>query len=146
MSRPQSTNIIHGLVSGLIAGIVFAFMLAEMGMLSVIGKIIGLPYPTAGLILHLCFSIIIGIFFALIFQKAVRGVWTGLVLGIPYGAIWWAIGPLTLMPLFLGLPTNWHPAAIATTMPTLAAHLVYGLVLGVVYSWLTRGYHKKHEN
>ena len=53
--------------------------------------------------------------------------------------IWWLLGPLTLMPLFMGMgfAVNWNLEAATNMMPSLAGHLVYGAILGWTYAWLT---------
>ena len=73
----------------------------------------------------------------LIFHSLVAGTGSGL----GYGGIWWVLGPLTLMPLMMGMGTNWNGAAAAAMFPSLVGHLVYGLILGCTYAWLARRAH-----
>ncbi len=58
--------------------------------------------------------------------------------GLAYGGAWWILGPLTLMPLLMGMGfgVNWNAAAAAGMLPSLVGHLMYGGVLGLVYAWL----------
>ncbi len=60
---------------------------------------------------------------------------SGVGYGLGYGVIWWLLGPLTLMPLFMGmgLGVNWNVAAMTDGMPSLVGHLIYGAVLGSLY-------------
>ena len=60
--------------------------------------------------------------------------------GLGYGVIWWLLGPLTLMPLFMGMgfEVNWNLEAATNMMPSLVGHLVYGAILGSTYAWLAR--------
>ena len=62
----------------------------------------------------------------------------GVASGLVYGVTWWILGPLTLMPLFMGmgLGVNWNVAAMTAAMPSLVGHLIFGAVLGVTYRWL----------
>ena len=46
--------------------------------------------------------------------------------GLAYGVMWWVLGPLTLMPAFMG----------SEAMPSLVGHLVFGAILGVTVRWL----------
>ena len=43
------------------------------------------------------------------------------------------LGPLTLMPIFLGGTPQWSAAAVAATFPNLIGHLAYGVGLGVIF-------------
>ncbi len=54
-----------------------------------------------------------------------------------YGLVWWFLGPLTLMPLFMGmgLGVNWNGGAMVQAAPSLLGHLVFGATLGCTYSW-----------
>ena len=50
--------------------------------------------------------------------------------------IWWVLGPLTLMPLMMGmgLGVNWNLGAAQAMLPSLMGHVIFGLLLGFVYS------------
>jgi len=54
--------------------------------------------------------------------------------------MWWVLGPLTLMPLFMGmgLGVNWNLVAATKMLPSLMGHLIFGGILGIVYVWLQR--------
>ena len=113
-----------------------------MGMLPMIGKLIA--YQTvprgvvAGFLGHLIFSSLIGASFAALFHPIVHGKSSGLGYGLTYGAAWWFLGPLTLMPLFMGmgLGVNWNATAAGQMLPSLVGHLVYGAVPGLTYTRL----------
>ena len=65
---------------------------------------IGRHEPSAfiGFAVHMVNSVIIGVGFALVLGPVVVGMGSGLTAGLAYGAAWWVLGPLTLMPLFMG--------------------------------------------
>ncbi len=134
----NSRNILPGVYGGLAGGAVFGAMMGTMGMLPMIGKMVGHPTVVTGFIVHLINSAIIGAGFAVVFARLVNGIGSGLLNGLLYGGVWWVLGPLTLMPLFLGmgLGVNWNAAAAVTMLPSLVGHLVYGAILGVGYVWL----------
>jgi len=46
-----------------------------------------------------------------------------------YGAIWWVLGPLVIMPLMLGMPVF---AVDRTSVFSLMGHLIYGAILGLM--------------
>ena len=103
-----------------------------------IGSMVGQPTAGAGLVVHMVNSVIIGAGFAIVLGGLVSGTRSGVGLGLAYGGAWWVLGPLTLMPLFMGMGfgVNWNAAAAAAMLPSLVGHLVYGSVLGLVYAWL----------
>jgi uncharacterized membrane protein YagU involved in acid resistance len=131
-------QILNGIIGGLAGGAVFGMMMGMMGMLPMIGKMVGQPSAIAGFIVHMINSGIIGAAFAIIFGRSAASIKGGLGFGSLYGVIWWLLGPLTLMPLFMGMGfgVNWNMAAAINMMPSLMGHLIYGIILGIVYSKL----------
>jgi hypothetical protein len=127
-----------GVYGGLAGGAVFGAMMGMMGMLPMIGSMVGSPTVFAGAAVHLVNSALIGAGFALLFGKAVRGIAGGVGAGVVYGVGWWFLGPLTLMPLFMGmgLGVNWNAGAAASMLPSLMGHVVYGAVLGAAFAAL----------
>ncbi len=130
------TSIKHGVYGGLAGGVVFGAMMALMGMLPMIGNMVGIPSPWVGLFVHLLISATIGGSFAVLLDAS--GLRGGVGSGLAYGFAWWVLGPLTLMPVFMGmgLGVNWNVAAMGQAMPSLVGHLIFGGILGVTYNWL----------
>ncbi len=131
-------NLKPGAYAGLAGGVVFGVMMATMGMLPMIGMMVGVPSAAVGFLVHLVISTLIGISFAVIFDRFLHGTSGGLGYGLLYGGVWWFLGPLTFMPLFMGMGfgVNWNAAAASQMLPSLYGHLVYGAILGVSYWWL----------
>ena len=129
-----------GAYGGVAGGLIFGGMMGMMGMLPMIGSMVGQPTAAAGFAVHMANSVIIGIGFAIVLGRFVSGIRSGLGAGLVYGGAWWILGPLTLMPLFMemGFGVNWNAAAAATMLPSLVGHLMYGSILGLVYTWLHR--------
>jgi len=130
----------NGILGGLAGGLVFGAMMGFMGMLPMIGKMVGHPTALVGLFVHMINSAIIGVGFSLTLGKCTTDVGKGLSYGLLYGVIWWLLGPLTLMPLFMGmgLGVNWNLVAATKMLPSLGGHLLYGGILGVVSFLLRR--------
>ena len=130
------SNIKHGVYGGLAGGVVFGAMMAMMGMLPMIGNMVGIPSAWVGFVVHLMISAAIGGSFAVLLDTS--GQRAGVGSGLAYGFAWWILGPLTLMPFFMGmgLGVNWNVAAIGQAMPSLVGHLIFGVVLGITYKWL----------
>lgn len=126
----------RGVYGGLAGGVVFGAMMGMMGMLPMIGQMIGYPNAAAGFVVHMVNSAVIGAGFAVVFNKAANSLGTGISAGLIYGGIWWLLGPLTLMPLFMGMgfEVNWNATAALAMLPSLAGHLIYGTILGAVFA------------
>ena len=125
----------NGVTGGLVGGVVFGMMMAKMGTLPMIGKMVGSPSAWAGFLVHLMISAGIGASFGVLLGRAASNVGRSLTLGMVYGSFWWILGPLTLMPLFMGmgLGVNWNLTATGAMLPSLMGHAIFGLVLGTVY-------------
>ncbi len=132
----RMTSITHGVYGGLAGGVVFGAMMALMGMLPMIGNMIGVPSPWVGFVVHMMISATIGGSFAVLLTAG--GLRGGVGHGLAYGFAWWMLGPLTLMPFFMGmgLGVHWNVAAMGQAMPSLVGHLLFGAILGVTYRWL----------
>ncbi len=141
----NAKNLKWGVYGGLSGGVVFGAIMAMTDMLPMIGKMVGQPSAAAGAVVHMVNSAIIGAGFAAVLGRFVGGVRSGIGAGLLYGAAWWLLGPLTLMPLFMGmgLGINWSAAAAAAMLPSLGGHLVYGTILGASYAW-SRQQHAIH--
>ena len=124
----------HGIVGGLVGGAVFGMMMAMMGMLPMIGKMVGMPNAIVGFLVHMVISASIGASFGVLAGPIVTGRLSGLVSGAVYGMIWWVFGPLTMMPLMMGMGVNWNLGAAQAMLPSLMGHVIFGLLLGLVYS------------
>ena len=134
----NTRNIKLGAYGGLAGGVVFGAMMGMMGMLPMIGKMVGHPSAVTGFLAHLVISALIGASFVVIFHGFIRGASGGLGYGLVYGGAWWFLGPLTLMPLMMGmgLGVNWTAAAASQMLPSLVGHLIYGAILGLSYALL----------
>jgi len=131
--NPKSLQ--NGAVAGVLGGIVFGIMMGMMEMFPSIGLMVGMPNAVAGFVVHLVISALIGASFSAFFQRRASSRGLGLVYGVGYGAFWWVLGPLTLMPLFLGmrLGVYWDGAMALEMLPSLAGHVIYGGILGFLY-------------
>jgi len=136
----QAKQITHGIYGGLAGGVVFGVMMGMMGMLPMIGKMVGQPTAVVGFIVHLVISAVIGIVFSVTLGRCATDIGKGLGNGLLYGGVWWLLGPLTLMPLFMGmgLGVNWNLMAATKMLPSLMGHLIFGAILGIVYVLLQK--------
>lgn len=115
--------------AGLAGGLVFGMMMHMMGMLPMIAMMAGSESAAVGWVIHLIISAVIGFGYGVVFH-ARRPPW---LYGLIYGAIWWVLGPLLIMPAMLGIGLF---MINGMTLLSLMGHLSYGLILGLVYGWL----------
>lgn len=130
--------ILGGTVAGLAGGWAFGKWMAQAGYFPTIARMMGTDSRTLGEWLYYLFAIVIGISFALLFQREIRGYGSSLVCGAAYGIFWWFLGPLTLQPLWLRQPLDWSSGRASDQFGTLIGHIIYGLIVGVLYAAVDR--------
>ncbi|MGV8896311.1 MAG: hypothetical protein ACOH10_04010 [Rhodoglobus sp.] len=119
-----------GIVGGVAGGIAFGILMAMMGMLPMIAAMVGSTSAVVGFIVHIGMSIMIGLGLTVLFGNLLLTSYPrGIVVGLGYGAVWWVLGPLMVMPMMFGMPlfTIDTPALFS-----LMGHLIYGAILGAV--------------
>jgi uncharacterized membrane protein YagU involved in acid resistance len=124
----------HGVVAGLVGGIVFGVLMAMMGMMSTIAMMVGSSSVAVGWVVHLVISAGYGVLFALVVPAAF-GVAVTLGVGAVYGVVLWLVGPLLVMPAMMGMPLF---SVDTTALMSLLGHLMYGLVVAGVLVALRR--------
>jgi hypothetical protein len=145
------SRFVAAIVGGLVAGVVFGMMMhvmtaptpegGQMPIINMIGMIVGSPTAGVGWLYHLFNSAVIGAIFAWLVGQRVVSFGTGLAWGGAYGFLWWMLGGLILMPVFLGMPAFaplMMPEMRMVAVGSLIGHLIYGLILGAVYVAMTR--------
>jgi len=146
------SNINNGIVSGLLAGIVFGIMMqmmnaptpegGQMPMMAMVAKVVRSDSIAVGWLYHLLNSAVIGAIFGWLLGERSHRFSAGLGWGALYGFIWWILGALILMPLFLGMPAFaplMMPPMRPVAMGSLMGHLVFGVILGGGFAMLTQG-------
>lgn len=119
-----------GLIGGIAGGLVFGALMAMMGMLPMIASLVGSTSPIIGFLIHIIMSIGIGLGLTVLFGNLLLTSYPrGVVVGMAYGAIWWVLGPLVVMPMMFGMPLL---TIDTTALLSLMGHVIYGAILGVV--------------
>jgi len=137
-ARPmwRTQPVVAGALAGIAGGLVFgALMVAMMPpMMGMIGSLLGVP--SLGWGVHLLFSAIIGAILGAVVGHRAASWAPAIALGAAYGVVWWILGPLLIMPTWLGMGPMVGHGLDASNMLSLMGHLVYGVVTGAAYRWL----------
>jgi hypothetical protein len=137
-SDSLSRAVAVGGLAGILGGWAFGQWMAKVNHFPLIAGLIHLSSPNAGIALHFVFAFIIGATFGLLFQRDVRGYGSCLGWGFGYGIFWWFLGPMTLMPLWQGRNLDWSYLHGQELYGSLVGHVVYGLIVGVIYATADR--------
>lgn len=109
----------------------FGALMQMMGMMEMVGKLVGQNSAAIGWPVHLLISALIGAGYGFLLGQ-VEHTWArGAGLGLVYGALWWVLGALLLMPAQLGMPVF---QLSETALMSLMGHLVFGVVTGLVFT------------
>lgn len=130
--------ILVGGVAGLVGGWAFSVWFAQNNAFILIAGIVNSSSSTIGMVVHYSIAAIVGASFGLLFQRDVRGPGSSVCWGLAYGLFWWFLGPLTLLPLLLHHPVDWSYLHARAFFGSFIGHAVYGILLGLIYSWLNR--------
>jgi uncharacterized membrane protein YagU involved in acid resistance len=115
-----------GAPAGVAGGLAFGAAMAQLGVLPTVATLVGLGSSHAGFAVHLAISAVVGAGFGLMVRRMRCGPSETVFLGAAYGALWWCIGPLTLLPLALGQSPAWDVAGAQRAFPSLVGHLLFG--------------------
>ncbi len=145
------SNVTAGVIAGLIAGVVFGIMMTvmhaptpeggSMPMMGMVAQVVGSNSLAVGWLYHLFNSAVIGGLFGWILGTRIGGYGSGTGWGGAYGVLWWVLGGLILMPMFLGMPA-FAPLQMPMMRPvafaSLVGHMVFGVILGAAFFALRR--------
>lgn len=125
---------IAGFVAGLFMTAILHFV---MDMMPTIAALYGLEGVVAGLVMHTFHSVVFAAVFAgvvslPVFRRAAVFP-TSVLSGVAYSVGVWVFGSVYAMPLWLSSIGMQAPATPNIAPMSLLAHVVYGVVLGVVY-------------
>lgn len=133
-----SRSVVAGAAGGFAGGLAFGAVMVAVGTLPTVASIVRTDAPVVGFAVHMAIATALGAGFGLLVrhqrvQIGETGVW-----GLLYGAIWWFLGPLTVLPLLLGRPVAWDLPGAQAVLPSLVGHLFYGATTAVVFVLLRR--------
>lgn len=122
-----------GALAGIAGGIVYGVLLVMMGMLPVVAMLVDSESAVVGGLVHLVISAGLGALFSVVVPATKLGALLGA--GAVYGLVWWVLGPLVILPVWLGMP----PFGIDTgAWMILLGHVIYGLFTAAVLFGIRR--------
>lgn len=133
-----SRALIAGGLAGVVGGWVFGHWMERAHLFDLMSGLAESSLHGMGPALHFGIALIVGASFGVLFQRDVRGYGSSLGWGLAYGIFWWFLGPLTLKPLFQGQVPDWSLAQGQALFGVLIGHIVFGLIVGVIYAALDK--------
>jgi uncharacterized membrane protein YagU involved in acid resistance len=130
--------IVGGTLAGVVGGWAFGKWMEQVNFYPLIAGLVGSRSRMVGESLHFLFAVIIGVSFALLFQREARGYGSSMACGVAYGIFWWFMGPLTILPLWSRRPLDWSGSHLSELFGSLIGHIVYGLIVGLLYGAVDR--------
>ena len=134
--------VVVGGFAGVLSGLVFSRWMYEGEFYPLLA---GLPQLNAQfemVALHFMVALLIGSSFGLLFQTDVRGLGSSMGWGLGFSIFCWFFGPLTLFPLLSGIGVDWSADQGTALFGSLVGHIIYGLILGVIYAGTDRAWLK----
>ena len=126
-----------GAAAGLVGGIGMGIWMSvsrpmmDTAMITMVAGLLGSTNAFAGWLIHLGIATFAGITFGVVLGQFAQRLAPALVLGLAYGAVWWTLGALWIMPANMGMPVfEWNDV----TASSLGAHLVFGLLSGATFA------------
>src|SRR5215468_6206759 len=130
--------VVVGGLAGMVGGWAFGKWMAQVNFFPLIAELVNSDSIMVGMTLHFVFAVIIGASFGVLFQRDVRGYGSCMGWGAGYGLFWWFLGPLTIMPLWQGSRLDWSYNRASVLFGSLVGHVIYGLLVGLIYAALDR--------
>ena len=127
-----------GALAGLVGGLVSGAALSRLGALPPTASLVRSDSVVAGFIFHMVIAAILGAGFGLLVWHQRSGAGETLFWGLTYGALWWFVGPLTLMSLLLLGFLAWDVHSAQEAFPSLLGYLLYGASTGLTLAALRR--------
>ncbi|GAA1289091.1 hypothetical protein [Saccharothrix xinjiangensis] len=125
----------QGALAGLAGGVVFGLLMAGMGTLPLVGLLIGVDDALVGFVVHLVISALAGALFGALSGRLPDAVVPVYGLSLLYGAAWWVVGALVLMPLWLSVTADPAMSGMVLVVGdaqwvSLFGHVFFGLTTG----------------
>ncbi len=132
-------GVLGGLGGGLVFGIMMSMMMPNIVEMAIPGMY-GLEGGLAGWTIHMAHSAVLGVVFAGLTGAAPQLTETAgktVAFGVVYGIVLWAVLATFVMPAWVGAMLPMNPPVPDVNPMSLVGHVVYGGLLGVLYTAFT---------
>jgi len=139
--RPEfswARALVVGGLSGMMAGWIFEAWMSAGGFFPLLGRLTEVHSHIAGVSVHLLVAMVIGVAFGLLFQRDLFSYGSSMGWGVGFGIFWWFLGPLTILDVLESRPLDWSADHASDLFGPLVGHIIYGVIIGVVYATLDR--------
>ncbi|MDI9888838.1 hypothetical protein QMZ92_31925 [Streptomyces sp. HNM0645] len=137
---------VRGAAAGLVGGVGMGFWMSvsrpvmDTAMITMVAGLLGTTNAFAGWLIHLAIALFAGATFGIVLGPLAQRLAPAVALGLAYGAVWWTIGALWIMPANMGMPVfEWNDV----TSSSLGAHLVFGLLAGATFAGIAQAMGKR---
>lgn len=133
------SRVFAGAIGGLVGGLIFGVLMQMMDMIGMVAMLVNSDAVAVGWLVHLAISVFVGVSFAVLFSRIATSVLSSTLIGAGYGIVWWVLGGLILMPARLGMDLFMFNT---TAWQSLMGHVIYGVLLGLVYGLVQPRMHR----
>jgi hypothetical protein len=129
---------VAGGLSGTLSGFVFSRWMYAGNFFPLLAGYGEMNSRHWAVVFHFAMALAIGATFGLLFQRDIRSYGSSMGWGLGYAILWWFLGQLTILPVLAGTGVDWSAGRGSQLFGSLVGHIIYGLILGVVYAGIDR--------
>ncbi|MGQ0550068.1 MAG: hypothetical protein ACT4PY_10430 [Armatimonadota bacterium] len=137
-------GLLPGALAGLIGGVISGAALSRIGALPATASLVRADSVLVDFLMHVTVAAVLGAGFGVLMRYQRSGGGEALFWGLTYGALWWFLGPLTLMPLLTGGFLAWDVHSAQEAFASLLGHLIYGVSTGLALAAIRRTRHSEY--
>jgi len=130
--------VVAGGFSGMLSSLIFSRWMYVGDFFPLLSGMGEMSSRTTAVSLHFGVALLIGATFGLLFQRDVRSYGSSMGWGLGYAIFWWFLGQFAILPFIAGMKLDWSADKGSQLFGSLVGHILYGLILGVVYATLDR--------
>jgi uncharacterized membrane protein YagU involved in acid resistance len=130
--------VVAGGLAGTLGGLIFSRWMYEGDFFPLLAGFGELSSRHAAVIFHFAIALLIGATFGMLFQRDIHSYGSSMGWGLGYAMLWWFLGQLTMLPVLSGKPIDWSADRGSQLFGSLVGHIIYGLILGVIYAGFDR--------
>ncbi len=130
-------GLVGGGFAGLLSSLIFSRWMYEGNFFPLVASL-ELNSRSATVMAHFAMALLIGATFGLLFQSDVFSYGSSMGWGLAYGIFCWFFGQMTVLPIVGHARPDWSAGRGSELFGSLVGHILYGLILGIVYAIVDR--------